>query len=92
MGVPLHRIKELRVLYGEDPWGETPIDFEGPKNIPEPRGHVIAARITSENPDEVRSTNKLGLFLITHNRKRRTFISYRYAICVNVQMQLQHRQ
>lgn len=53
MGVPLHRIKELRVLYGEDPWGDTPIDFEGPKNIPEPRGHVIAARITSENPDEV---------------------------------------
>ena len=56
MGIPLHRIKDLRVLFGEDPWGETPIDFEGPKNIPEPRGHVIAARITSENPDEVRDT------------------------------------
>ena len=69
MGVPLHRIKELRVLYGEDPWGDTPIDFEGPKNIPEPRGHVIAARITSENPDEVRDAEITGILkrLYTHS-------------------------
>ncbi len=55
MGVPLHRIKEIRIMYGEDPWGATPINFDSPPNIPEPRGHVIAARITSENPDEVRT-------------------------------------
>lgn len=24
-----------------------------PKNLPKPKGHVIATRITSENPDEV---------------------------------------
>lgn len=53
MGIPLYRIKCVRVLYGEEPWGETAIDFENPPNIPESRGHVIAARITSENPDEV---------------------------------------
>uniref|UniRef100_A0A674K9S8 acetyl-CoA carboxylase n=1 Tax=Terrapene triunguis TaxID=2587831 RepID=A0A674K9S8_9SAUR len=52
MGVPLHRIKDIRVLYGESPWADTPICFESPANIPVPRGHVIAARITSENPDE----------------------------------------
>ena len=53
MGLPLHRIKDIRVLYGEDPWGESPIDFENPTHKPLPKGHVIAARITSENPDEV---------------------------------------
>ncbi|XP_010875045.2 acetyl-CoA carboxylase isoform X2 [Esox lucius] len=52
MGIPLHRIKDIRVLYGEAPWGDTPINFEAPDCVPSPRGHVIAARITSENPDE----------------------------------------
>ncbi|XP_051952491.1 acetyl-CoA carboxylase-like isoform X1 [Xyrauchen texanus] len=52
MGIPLYRIKDIRVLYGEAPWGDTPINFEYPECVPCPRGHVIAARITSENPDE----------------------------------------
>ncbi|MGH0184607.1 UNVERIFIED_CONTAM: hypothetical protein FKN15_014942 [Acipenser sinensis] len=52
MGIPLHRIKDIRALYGEKPWGDTPINFQTPANAPSPRGHVIAARITSENPDE----------------------------------------
>ena len=29
------------------------ISFLSPKNHPKPKGHVIATRITSENPDEV---------------------------------------
>uniref|UniRef100_A0A1A8NE37 acetyl-CoA carboxylase n=1 Tax=Nothobranchius rachovii TaxID=451742 RepID=A0A1A8NE37_9TELE len=52
MGIPLHRIKDIRMLYGVQPWGDCPIDFESLSNTPCPRGHVIAARITSENPDE----------------------------------------
>ncbi|KAH0516969.1 Acetyl-CoA carboxylase 2 [Microtus ochrogaster] len=52
MGVPLHRLKDIRLLYGESPWGVTPISFESPPSPPIARGHVIAARITSENPDE----------------------------------------
>ncbi|XP_042685096.1 acetyl-CoA carboxylase 2 isoform X1 [Centrocercus urophasianus] len=52
MGIPLHRIKDIRLLYGESPWGDTPICFNNPANPPVPRGHVIAARITSENPEE----------------------------------------
>ncbi|XP_066466005.1 acetyl-CoA carboxylase 2 isoform X2 [Tiliqua scincoides] len=52
MGVPLHRMKDIRVLYGESPWADSPISFERPNSVPVPRGHVIAARITSENPDE----------------------------------------
>ncbi|NXD65210.1 ACACB carboxylase, partial [Eolophus roseicapillus] len=52
MGIPLHRIKDIRVLYGESPWGDTSINFHSPTNTPMPRGHVIAARITSENPEE----------------------------------------
>ena len=27
MGLPLHRIKDIRVLYGKDPWGNCAIDF-----------------------------------------------------------------
>uniref|UniRef100_A0A8C1Z471 acetyl-CoA carboxylase n=1 Tax=Cyprinus carpio TaxID=7962 RepID=A0A8C1Z471_CYPCA len=52
MGIPLHRIKDIRVMYGMQPWGDSPIDFDGLSTTPSPRGHVIAARITSENPDE----------------------------------------
>ncbi|KAJ7406783.1 Acetyl-CoA carboxylase [Willisornis vidua] len=52
MGIPLHRIKDIRVMYGVSPWGDTTIDFENSAHVPSPRGHVIAARITSENPDE----------------------------------------
>ncbi|XP_053562795.1 acetyl-CoA carboxylase 1 [Bombina bombina] len=52
MGIPLHRIKDIRMLYGVPAWGDTLIDFDNSLNAPCPRGHVIAARITSENPDE----------------------------------------
>nr|XP_015828099.2 acetyl-CoA carboxylase isoform X2 [Nothobranchius furzeri] len=52
MGIPLYRIKDIRLLYGESPWGDNVINFESPDCIPIPRGHVIAVRITSENPDE----------------------------------------
>ncbi|XP_056276127.1 acetyl-CoA carboxylase isoform X3 [Pseudoliparis swirei] len=52
MGIPLYRMKDIRLLYGETPWGDSVIDFEAPEYTPSPRGHVIAARITSENPDE----------------------------------------
>lgn len=52
MGIPLYRIKDIRLLYGESPWDDAIIDFENPRHKPQPKGHVIAARITSENPDE----------------------------------------
>ena len=38
MGIPLHRIKDIRVLYGFDPWGSSVIDFDQPKNPPKPKG------------------------------------------------------
>ena len=56
MGIPLHRLKDIRQLYDRDPWGSSEIDFTDPSIRPHPRGHVIAARITSENPDEVMFT------------------------------------
>ena len=66
MGIPLNRIKDIRMLYGVQPWGDCPIDFEALSTSPSPRGHVIAARITSENPDEVAPSSPvvtvLGLF------------------------------
>lgn len=58
MGIPLHRIRDIRLMYGMSPNTASPIDFhfESPQSIqcqrkPVPKGHVIAARITAENPD-----------------------------------------
>ena len=51
MGIPLYRIPEIRQLYGLDPFGNTPIDFLKDEYV-YPDKHVIAARITAENPDE----------------------------------------
>ena len=53
MGICLHRIKDIRLLYGEEPFGLSPINFDEPRARPVPHGHAIAARITSEDPDEV---------------------------------------
>jgi acetyl-CoA carboxylase / biotin carboxylase 1 len=51
MGIPLSRIPEVRRFYDRDSYGTDSIDF-----INEPyrkiTNHVIAARITAENPDE----------------------------------------
>jgi len=52
MGIPLYNIPEIRKLYGKDDiYGNDSIDFleEEYKDID---SHVIAARITAENPDE----------------------------------------
>lgn len=59
MGIPLHRIRDIRLLYGIDPKTSTEIDFnfsnEGSaesQRRPKPRGHTTACRITSEDPGE----------------------------------------
>ncbi|KAI0480066.1 acetyl-CoA carboxylase [Xylariaceae sp. FL0804] len=59
MGIPLHRISDIRLLYGVDPKTNTEIDFEfkNPQSDktqrrPQPRGHCTACRITSEDPGE----------------------------------------
>eukprot|EP00111_Clytia_hemisphaerica_P003152 TCONS_00008959-protein len=52
MGIPLHRIKDIRLLYGESPWSAAPISFTDYYGKLKPKGHVIACRITAENPDE----------------------------------------
>ncbi|KAG2224710.1 hypothetical protein INT45_009025 [Circinella minor] len=58
MGIPLHRIRDIRVLYGGQPTSASTIDFDfsNPTSFevhrrPVPKGHVIAVRITAENPD-----------------------------------------
>ncbi|KAK9765298.1 acetyl-coenzyme-A carboxylase, variant 3 [Basidiobolus ranarum] len=58
MGIPLHCIRDIRRLYGLATNGTSEIDFEFIKpesyqtqRKPTPKGHVIAARITAENPD-----------------------------------------
>ncbi|KAL1945115.1 hypothetical protein VTO73DRAFT_2735 [Trametes versicolor] len=58
MGIPLHRIRHIRQLYGVAPNGSSEIDFDmvNPdvsklQRKPRPKGHVVAVRITAENPD-----------------------------------------
>ena len=50
MGLPLHRIGDVRVFYSSDPAGTDKLDFASltPR---EPLGHCMAARITAENPE-----------------------------------------
>lgn len=45
-GVPLHRIADIRRLFGRDPSGTEAIDFEADPRLP-PAGHVVAVRITA---------------------------------------------
>ena len=58
MGIPLHRVRDIRTLYGVAPHGSSEIDFDmtNPQSNslqrkPVPKGHVVAVRITAENPD-----------------------------------------
>lgn len=59
MGLPLHRIRDIRLLYGADPNTASEIDFDFSKENsaqtqrkPKPKGHTTACRITSEDPGE----------------------------------------
>ncbi|EDO19481.1 hypothetical protein Kpol_1018p8 [Vanderwaltozyma polyspora DSM 70294] len=59
MGIPMHRIRDIRVLYGLNPHTATEIDFEFKSDSslktqrrPTPKGHCTACRITSEDPNE----------------------------------------
>ncbi|KAF9266806.1 hypothetical protein L218DRAFT_1074678 [Marasmius fiardii PR-910] len=58
MGIPLHRIRHIRQLYGVQTNNASEIDFDmiNPDSAqaqrkPRPKGHVVAVRITAENPD-----------------------------------------
>ncbi|KAJ1555692.1 acetyl-coenzyme-A carboxylase, partial [Cladochytrium tenue] len=58
MGIPMSCIRDIRILYGLTPTGVSDIDFDfsQPQSSqiqrkPSPKGHVIAARITAENPE-----------------------------------------
>src|SRR5271156_4402389 len=59
MGIPLHRIRDIRLLYGVDPHRSSEIDFHFEKEgslktqrRPQAKGHTTACRITSEDPGE----------------------------------------
>lgn len=59
MGIPLHRIRDIRLLYGVDANTSSEIDFDfsneesfKTQRRPQPKGHTTACRITSEDPGE----------------------------------------
>merc|ERR1719498_1374018 len=51
MGIALSRVPEIRRFYGKEVDGAEPIDFIEEEYI-YPTSHVLAARITAENPDD----------------------------------------
>ena len=51
MGIPLHRIGDIRAFYGFEREGDSAIDFSSCKPNP-PLCHCIASRITAEDPEE----------------------------------------
>lgn len=51
MGIPLERVPDIRRFYGLDATVASKIDFLNDKYV-YPNKHVIAARITAENPDD----------------------------------------
>ena len=51
MGIPLHRMPDIRRLYGHEPFGNDVIDFTTEKRVP-CENHCIAVRVTAENPDQ----------------------------------------
>lgn len=50
MGIPLHRIVDIRKLYGRHIKGVDTIDFQYSEKCSPPR-HCIAVRVTAENPE-----------------------------------------
>eukprot|EP00457_Paulinella_chromatophora_P000115 gb/GEZN01000115.1/.p1 GENE.gb/GEZN01000115.1/~~gb/GEZN01000115.1/.p1 ORF type:complete len:2290 (+),score=335.54 gb/GEZN01000115.1/:133-6870(+) len=52
MGIPMHRISGIRRMFGENEDESSPIDFDNTPAQPLP-GHVIACRVTAENPEEM---------------------------------------
>jgi biotin carboxylase len=85
MGIPLHRIKDIRLMYGQSPTGTNEIDFEfTSKNAyqvqrkPSPKGHVIATRITGiEKNNTVAGRGAFvlsNLFLLSLSRKSRGWV------------------
>jgi acetyl-CoA carboxylase / biotin carboxylase 1 len=50
MGIPLHRIADIRKMYGRHKLGKDNIDFDYTERAVPPR-HCVAVRITAENPE-----------------------------------------
>jgi biotin carboxylase/biotin carboxyl carrier protein len=50
MGLPLHRIGDIRKLYGRHPSSRDTIDFDYTPQV-RPKRHCIAVRVTAENPE-----------------------------------------
>lgn len=51
MGIPLHRVPDIRRFYGLDGEADSKIDFLEDSYV-YPTSHCIAARVTAENPDD----------------------------------------
>ncbi|ORX68799.1 hypothetical protein DL89DRAFT_323652 [Linderina pennispora] len=75
MGIPLHRVRDIRLLYGLDPQGSSSIDYDFSstranevQRKPQPKGHVIAPSSGMMQSLNFRSsTNVWGYFSVSAN-------------------------
>ena len=61
MGVPLYRIPDIRRLFGKDPKGTSPIDFDAEPQVP-PSGAALSFHFC---PCEMKSQNLAGTQHVT---------------------------
>lgn len=54
MGVPLHRIPDVRRMFGLDPLADTPIDFENDRQIP-PLGVATGSHLDFPSSSEIKA-------------------------------------
>lgn len=81
MGISLHRIKDIRTLFGQTANADTDIDFDNAQMRPVPKGHVIAARITSENPDEGFKPSSGSVLELTFRSNRNVWGYFSLSAC-----------
>lgn len=69
MGVPLHRIPDVRRMFGKDPDGSSPIDFERDLPVPPLGKSRIGENVYGQLSEQVHWQGRS--WLITHRLRRR---------------------
>lgn len=63
MGVPLHRIPDIRRLFGKDPKGITPIDYEADAQIP-PSGVRVSSLCFCSSTAHSVAGEEVGIYAV----------------------------
>ena len=77
-------MKSIRQMYKVSSTEDSPINFSELAEIPKPFGHVISARITSENPDEGFKPTSGTLQDLNFKSSKNVWGYFRLLICFNI--------